>query len=112
MVAVEATGASKLTVTGVDASPFRGTASGASQLTLSGKSADARLNASGASTIDADQLVAEIASVEATGASILHVNASKTIEGTASGASHVVVTGGAEFTNVSATGGSLVSGAN
>lgn len=112
VVAVEATGASKLTVSGVDASPFRATASGASQVIVSGHTADARLNASGASTVAAAQLTAEIASVEATGASTIEVNASKSVEGTASGASHVTVWGGAASTNVSTSGGSSVNATN
>ncbi len=109
VVALEATGASKITATGVEGSPFRVSASGASKVTVSGTTADARLSASGASTIAADQLVAEVASVDASGASTIVLNASKTIDGTASGASHVTVNGAADFANVSTSGGSSVS---
>ena len=108
VVAVEASGASKVTVTGVDVSPFRATASGASELTVSGKTADARISASGASTVAAEQLIAEIASVEASGASTVAVNASKSIEGSASGASHVTVSGGADSSNLNTSGASSV----
>lgn len=112
VVAVEASGASSLKVTGVDVSPFRATASGASQLTVRGKTADARIDASGASTVSAGQLIAEIASVDASGASTVEVNASKTVEGTASGASHVTVSGGADSTNITTSGASSVNAAN
>jgi hypothetical protein len=106
VAAVEATGASQLTVSGVDASPFRASASGASQLTVSGKTADARLSASGASTVSAAELIAEVARVDASGASTIQVSASKSVEGSASGASQVTVSGGADAANVSTSGGS------
>lgn len=109
--AAEATGASKLTVLGVTASPFRATASGASTLTVSGTTADARLNASGASTLTAAALLAESASVEASGASTIELNASKSVEGTASGGSHVIIGGTTTDVFISATGGSWVSDA-
>ena len=107
----EASGASKLTVTGVTASPFRATASGASTLIVSGTTTDARLNASGASTLTAAELLAESASVEATGASTLSLSASKSVEGIASGASHVVIGGTTTDVYISATGGSVVTDA-
>lgn len=112
VVAAEASGGSELVVTGVEVSPFRATASGASKVEVIGRTADARLNASGGSSVDADQLLAEVASVEATGASRIEVNVSKSVEGIASGASRVTVSGGGDSVNVSASGGSLVSGAN
>jgi hypothetical protein len=112
VVAVEASGASTLTVTGVDQSPFRGTASGASQLTLSGSSADLRLNASGASTISAAELTATVATADASGASTIELNASKSVEGSASGASHITVSGGADLSGLSASGASIVTAAN
>ncbi len=112
LVAAEATGGSKVTVSGVDASPFRATASGGSQLEVSGKTDDARLNASGGSGITADKLAATIASIEATGGSTIEVNASDSVEGTASGGSRVTVSGGGNTVNVSVSGGSLISGAD
>ncbi|MDP1826359.1 MAG: DUF2807 domain-containing protein [Archangium sp.] len=112
VVAAETTGGSHLTATEVDISPFRATASGGSHLEVSGRTADARLNASGGSGIDATKLLAEVASVEATGGSTIDVSASKSVEGTASGGSHVTVTGGADATAVSSSGGSSVNAAN
>jgi hypothetical protein len=112
LVAAEASGGSVVTVTGIDASPFRASASGGSQLELTGTTADARLNASGGSGVNAEKLTAEIASIEATGGSTLQVNVSKSVEGIASGGSRVTISGGGDSTNVSASGGSLVSGAN
>lgn len=109
--AAEATGASKLTVTGVTASPFRATASGGSDLIVSGTTADARLNASGASTLTASDLLAQSVSVEATGASTVSLNASKSVDGVASGASHVVIGGAATDVYISATGASSVTDA-
>lgn len=112
VVTAETTGGSNLTVTEVDVSPFRATASGGSHLEVSGRTADARLNASGGSGINATKLLAEIASVEATGGSTIDVSASKSVEGTASGGSRVTVTGGADSTAVSSTGGSTVNAAH
>lgn len=112
LVSAEATGGSTLTVTGATQSPLRLTASGGSQLEVTGTTADARLNASGGSGINAEKLTAELASIEATGGSTIEVNASKSVEGSASGGSRVIVSGGGDATNVSASGGSVVSGAN
>lgn len=109
VTALETTGGSKLTATGLDAQPLRLAASGGSQLTVSGKSADARLNASGASKISAFELAAEAVSVEASGGSTVELNASKSVEGTASGGSRVVVEGAGDATAISTTGGSSVS---
>lgn len=111
LVAAETSGGSKLSVSGVTASPFRATASGGSTLVVSGTTADARLNASGGSTLTAKDLLAEVASVEATGASTIELNASKSVEGVASGGSHVVIGGTTTDVYVSATGGSSVSDA-
>ena len=112
VVAVEATGASALDVSGIDVSAFRGTASGASQLTLRGSTTDLRLNASGASTLSAGKLATQTATADASGASTIEVNASKSIEGSASGASKITVSGGADASHVSATGSSFVSTSN
>ncbi len=112
VVAVEAIQGANLKVTGIDVGPFRAAASGGSRLELIGGTADARFNASGGSTIDADQLVAEIASVDATGGSRLELHVTRSVEGSASGGSQVIVSGGGNAANVSASGGSLVSNAN
>jgi len=61
--------------------------------------------------VDALQLSATVASVEASGASKVDLNVSQSVEGTASGASHVTVTGGASTTQISTSGGSTVSSA-
>jgi hypothetical protein len=112
LVSAEASGGSTVTVTGIDASPFRASASGGSQIELTGTTGDARLNASGGSGVNAEKLIAEVASIEATGGSTLQVNVSKSVEGIASGGSRVTISGTGDSTNVSASGGSLVSGAN
>ncbi|MDP2276089.1 MAG: DUF2807 domain-containing protein [Archangium sp.] len=112
LLAVEASGGSPVTVSGVTESPFRATASGGSQLSVTGTTADARLNASGGSGIAAEKLTAELVSVEATGGSTIELTATKSVEGIASGGSRVTISGGGDSTNVSASGGSLVSGRN
>jgi hypothetical protein len=112
LVSVEASGGSKVEVTGIEASPFRASASGGSKLELTGTTTDARLNASGGSGVNAEKLTAEIASIEATGGSTLEVNVSKSVEGIASGGSRITVSGGGDSQNVSVSGGSLISGAN
>jgi Putative auto-transporter adhesin, head GIN domain len=109
VVSLEATGASSLTATGVDASPLRVTASGASQVKVSGTSGDVRINASGASSIDSKELISEVASVDASGASLVSMRATKSVDGSVSGASHVTVFGGGQISNVSTSGGATVS---
>lgn len=108
VTALEATGGSKLTATNLDVAPLRVTASGGSQVTVSGKSADARLSASGGSKIAAFELAAEVASVDVSGGSTVEVAASKSVEGTASGGSRVIVAGNGDVAAVSTTGGSTV----
>lgn len=111
LTSVEASGGSHLTASGVEASPFRATASGGSEVRLSGSTADARLNASGGSRVDASALSAAIASVDASGGSTIEVNVSQTLEGTASGGSRVLVSGSGDVSAVSTSGGGSVSNA-
>lgn len=112
LLAVEVSGGAPVTVSGVTQSPFRATSSGGSQLSVLGITADARLNASGGSGINAEKLIAELVSVEATGGSTIELTATKSVEGIASGGSRVTIGGGGDSTNVSASGGSLISGRN
>ncbi|MFZ5442971.1 MAG: GIN domain-containing protein [Myxococcota bacterium] len=109
VTSLEVTGGSRLEASGLDTQPLRLNASGGSQLSVSGRSADARFNASGASKISAFELAATAVSVEASGGSTLEVNASQSVEGTASGGSRVVVEGAADTTAISTSGGSTVS---
>lgn len=104
--ALEANEAAKLDAAGLTGGPVRLTATGGSSIVATGASDDVRLNASGASFIDATGLEAGEASVDASGGSKIDLKATKNVVGTASGGSQVTVTGGADASRISLSGGS------
>ena len=84
-------------------------ASGASNIFLAGTAGNVRAVASGASTIDLDELSAVDAQVEASGASTVTVNLDGILDANASGASNVYYLGNPEMGNIDTSGGSNVS---
>jgi hypothetical protein len=104
----EANGGARITADDVSANPLRLTASGGSDVTVSGATPDLRVNASGGSKVTADKLVAQDVSVDASGGSTVVIQAQKSVVGVASGGSTVTVTGGADTSRVSTSGGSTL----
>jgi hypothetical protein len=90
---VQSSGASKISVSGINGDSFSLDVSGASKVVLSGETEHLSIDVSGASNVDAEQLNAVRAEVEASGASKIAVNVSSELHTQASGASHIVYSG-------------------
>ena len=90
---VEASGASKVALAGVNNSSLNIDTSGASKLKLEGETAAVRVEVSGASSIDAEALKARTAEVDASGASSVRVFVTERLVSDASGASRVSYSG-------------------
>jgi hypothetical protein len=81
--------------------------SGASKLTMSGEATTLHATVSGASTLNGFSFPVENATVDASGASKINVEASATLKATASGASIILYRGGAAVTS-NASGASSI----
>lgn len=90
---LDASGASRMTVTDLKNSSLDAEASGASRITLAGETMRLTADASGASSIDAEGLRAGNANVDASGASSVSVTAIEHLSADASGASRVSYSG-------------------
>ena len=105
--AVDLSGGSTATVTGLAAIDFVADLSGGSQLTVSGTATTVDLDGSGGSVFWMDRLNAERVSIDLSGGSDLGISASEAISGSASGGSEVFLLGDAD-SSVSLSGGSTV----
>ena len=84
-------------------------ASGASKIKITGETAKLTVDVSGATKVDAENLTAENASVEASGASHVSVNVTGRLRTDASGASKIVYTGSPANVEKKTSGASSVS---
>jgi hypothetical protein len=100
-------GASTVTVTGVNAETITLRASGASTIRVGGTSGTVEAEASGASRMRLEDLSTRLADVDATGASTIEVTVSERLSGSASGASTITYSGNPDV-NVSTSGASTV----
>ena len=110
--AIDARGASAVTADGVtgdaEEKGLRLSASGASQVTARGGCVRLAAEASGASVVDANDLLAQEARARATGASTVKLFAARSVEVTASGASTVRVAGHPKNVRRESSGGSSI----
>ncbi len=83
-------------------------ASGASKIKIDGEAKTLETNSSGASGIDAENLVADNAKAEASGASSVTVNAVNNVEAIASGASTVTYAGNPKNITQNSSGASTI----
>ena len=90
---VEASGASKVSIQGVNNSELAIDTSGASKVSLEGVTANLRINVSGASKIEASALKADSAVVDASGASSVEIHVTDRLVSEASGASKISYSG-------------------
>ena len=90
---IDVSSASKVSLSNVSNENLIIDASGASKITVSGESANLVINASGASKIAAESLRAESAAVDASGASNVEIFAVKELKTDVSGASNVIYQG-------------------
>lgn len=102
-------GAVKADVHGLAGPKFRLVASGASSANLAGRTTRLTANVSGACGVEADQLVATMATLIVTGASHMTVNATRQLDASASGASSIRYVGKPKLTS-HATGASSIEG--
>ena len=91
--AVDIAGASNVVVSNVKSDSIRVEVRGASKVKIDGEATNLKSEASGASKIDAENLVVENAEVEANGASKAIVQANNEIKADASGASKIYYSG-------------------
>lgn len=104
---VDASGSSRVTLSAVDASAVRVTASGASNVVVAGRADTLDAFASGSSNIVARELPVDRAQVDGSGASSLELTVRSRVDGSLSGSSRLTLRGGAS-SSVSASGGSTV----
>jgi hypothetical protein len=90
---IQASGASKVSLTDVKNSDLALDVSGASKIKLVGETGNFTVETSGASHIDAENLKSENASIDASGASNVSVNVLGELKSDASGASTITYTG-------------------
>ena len=90
---IEASGASKVAISDLKNSSFDVDTSGTSKVSVAGETERLKIEVSGASNVDAENLKAENADVDASGASRTNVNVFGSLQGEASGASHITYTG-------------------
>lgn len=94
----------------LDADKLTLDASGASHVELKGNARTMKADISGASNLSAPWLQTDAAIIDASGASHASINARKSIDAEASGASSITYTGEPASRNVSSTGASSISG--
>lgn len=88
-LALDLSGASDATIADINTQSLSADISGASEITLSGKSGTTKLEASGASTIDADKLTASTIDASASGASSVNAAYTQSERHESGGASRV-----------------------
>jgi hypothetical protein len=106
---VETTGASKVTASGIKNDSFSINTTGASKVYLTGETANLDIDVTGASVVDAEQLNAAIANIQASGASKINVNVSGELHSEASGASRIVYSGDPKTVDNHQSGASSIS---
>jgi hypothetical protein len=90
---VGASGASKVTLNGVNNSNLSVDTSGASKVKIEGETAEVKVEVSGASSVDAESLKAKTAEVDASGASSVNLFVTERVVADASGASRISYAG-------------------
>jgi len=105
---VEASGVSKVTLSGLNNSELKLDTSGASKVKVEGETTNLTVDVSGASQIDAENLKAEIATVDASGASHVSVFAVNQLRADASGASKIFYTGSPKSVEKTSSGAGSV----
>ena len=105
---IQACGASAAYFKGVEASQLSVEATGASKIVVSGKTERVKATATGASSIDARRVTSVDAKIKAIGTSLIEVHASGEISGSSTGVSKVTYFGNPEACNISVTGVSVI----
>lgn len=90
---IEASGASKITASGLNNESLSVDCSGASRVNVSGQTASLSVEISGASSVNATELTAVNGDIDASGASRVDVNVTGELKSEASGASKITYSG-------------------
>jgi hypothetical protein len=107
---LDVSGASNVTVAGLQNSSLSVESSGASKVRIDGTTTKLTVDISGASKVDAQNLTAETGSIETSGASSANVNVTSSLRADASGASHINYSGSPKDVIKKSSGASSVSG--
>jgi hypothetical protein len=107
---LDVSGASTVSLAGVDNSALLVESSGASKVRVDGTTSKLTVDISGASKVDAQNLTAQNGSVETSGASSASVNVTGSLRADASGASHINYSGSPKDVVKKSSGASSVSG--
>lgn len=105
---VDASGASKFSIIGIDNSSLKIDTSGASKVKIEGETAEIRIEVSGASSIDAESLTARTAVVDASGASSVNLFVTERLVSDASGASKISYSGSPSSVEKKTSGASSI----
>jgi len=106
---VKATGVSKIMLKDVKNDALALDASGASKITVSGSTSSLTVETSGASKVLSSGLISKEAVVEASGASSADINVSESLNAQASGASHIRYVGSPGTLDVDRSGAATIS---
>lgn len=105
---IEASGASKVTLSNLKNSRLAVDASGVAKIDIAGETSNLQVDVSGASKVDAERLISENAIVDASGASHASVNVLNELRTDASGASKIRYTGSPRNVEKNTSGASSV----
>lgn len=106
---LDVSGAAQLTLNAVKGASLAVDTSGAAKITIDGETAKLTIDASGASKIDADGLIAAHANIDSSGASHVEINVTDELLVDASGASRIVYSGTPASIHKKTSGASHVS---
>lgn len=82
--------------------------SGASKISMTGKADDVKVNLSGACYLKAYELSTDLAKIDATGASVIHISVNKELNASASGGSTIYYKGAGLIRDISSSGGASI----
>lgn len=105
---ISSSGANKVNISAIKNSEMAVDSSGASKLTLAGETRKLKIDTSGASNIEAKELHAENVNVDSSGAGYVSVYATAQLDASASGASRIDYYGNPATVNPDVSGGSSV----
>lgn len=106
---LQTSGASNVTLNDLKNGGLSVDSSGASKIRITGQTEKLVVDVSGSTKVDAEDLTAENATIEASGASCVNVNVTRNLRAEASGASRIVYAGSPKDIVKKTTGGSSVS---
>jgi hypothetical protein len=105
---LDASGGSVIDASGLDSEDVELTLSGGSHASLEGRADALGIDASGASTVEATALHVRVAGIDASGGAELALHVTESVSGDLSGGSVLTISGGADTSRVSRSGGAAI----